>query len=80
MEEEFAAKALPLDLGDEFGEPIIVERKIRISEDPLIKRKIGSIVCCWKIGSMVCFWREVMAQSASILGVHVQRWARTFDY
>lgn len=34
-EEEFAAKALPLDLGDEFGEPIILERKIRISDNPV---------------------------------------------
>ena len=31
----YAAMALPLDLGDEFGEPIIPERKIRISVNPL---------------------------------------------
>lgn len=36
-EEEFAARALPLELGDEFGEPIIVERQIRISDNPVIK-------------------------------------------
>ena len=34
-EEELAMKALPLDLGDEFGEPIILERKIRISDNPV---------------------------------------------
>ena len=31
-EEDYATKALPADLGDEFGEPTIQERKIRISE------------------------------------------------
>ena len=36
-EEEIAANSLPADLGDEFGEPIIQERKIRISNNPLIK-------------------------------------------
>lgn len=43
-EEEFATKALPLDLGDEFGEPIILERKIRISNNPVIKGK-GRMDC-----------------------------------
>ena len=36
-EEAYATKALPLDLGDEFGEPIIQERKIKISANPLVK-------------------------------------------
>ncbi len=36
-EEKYAAMALPQDLGDEFGEPIIVERKIRIADNPLLK-------------------------------------------
>lgn len=36
-EEELAAKALPADLGNEYGEPIIQERKIRISDNPLVK-------------------------------------------
>ena len=34
-EESYAAKALPADLGDEFGEPTIQERKIRIADNPL---------------------------------------------
>ena len=34
-EEVFSARALPLELGDEFGEPIIAERKIRISDNPV---------------------------------------------
>ena len=38
-EEELAAKVLPADLGDEFGEPIIQERMIRISDNPLVKGK-----------------------------------------
>ena len=35
-EEDYATKALPADLGDEFGEPTIQERKIRISEYPVV--------------------------------------------
>ena len=36
-EEALGAKILPADLGDEFGEPIIQERKIRILDNPVIK-------------------------------------------
>lgn len=45
-EEEFATKALPLDLGDKFGEPIIQERKIRIANTPLGKGNVR-LVCLW---------------------------------
>ena len=36
-EESYATKALPATIGDEMGEPIITERKIRISENPTSK-------------------------------------------
>ena len=36
-EEELAAKLLPADIGDEFGEPIIAERMIRIADNPMSK-------------------------------------------
>jgi hypothetical protein len=37
QEEEFAAKALPEDVGNSDGEPVIVERKIRIDAMPHVK-------------------------------------------
>ena len=39
-EEDFATRALPLDLGDKYGEPIIQERKIRIANTPLGKGNV----------------------------------------
>lgn len=33
-EEAYSAKALPADLGNEFGEPVIAERQIRIATNP----------------------------------------------
>lgn len=39
-EMELAAKTLPAELGDEYGEPIIKEREIRISDNPLVKGKV----------------------------------------
>jgi len=34
-EEEYAAKALPADIGNEDGEPVIAERMIRIADNPM---------------------------------------------
>ncbi len=54
-EEAYAAKALPQDLGDEFGEPIIQERKIRIAVNPLVKGRERERVCvCFKKNVCVC--------------------------
>jgi len=41
-EEEYAAMTLPLDLGDEHGEPVIPERQIRIADKPHSK---GTFLC-----------------------------------
>ena len=35
-EEEYAASVLPAEIGDEFGEPVIAERKIRIADNPIL--------------------------------------------
>jgi hypothetical protein len=51
-EAEFATKALPLDLGDEFGEPIIAERKIRISDNP-VKGNVH-FKTCFVITALLC--------------------------
>ena len=34
-EEAYAAKALPSALGNEYGEPVIAERTIRITSNPI---------------------------------------------
>ena len=48
-EEVYAAKALPAELGNEFGEPIIAERQIRITTNPIApddgKRRPDGCVC-----------------------------------
>lgn len=36
-EEDFAAYHLPEDIGNEDGEPVIAERRIRISGDPVLE-------------------------------------------
>ena len=54
-EEAYAAKALPLELGDEFGEPIIPERKIRISDKmPVGRGKVTQQIVCVCILLSVC--------------------------
>ena len=35
-EEAYAAKALPAALGNEYGEPVIAERTIRITSNPVV--------------------------------------------
>jgi hypothetical protein len=41
-EENFSMRALPLDLGNELGEPIITERQIRIADQPIRKRSMSN--------------------------------------
>jgi len=36
QEELYAARRLPLDVGNEDGEPVIAERKIRIAAGPAV--------------------------------------------
>jgi len=38
QEELYAAQRLPLDVGNEDGEPVIAERKIRIAASPAVSK------------------------------------------
>ena len=63
-EEAYAAKGLPSALGNEFGEPVIAERIIRITSNPVlpggwslvIHKVVSELLCC-----SVCFnWKFLM--------------------
>jgi O-acetyl-ADP-ribose deacetylase (regulator of RNase III) len=40
-EQDWATPIIPADIGDEFGEPVISERVIRISDNPLLSGETG---------------------------------------
>ena len=50
-EEAYAAKALPSALGNEYGEPVIAERTIRITSNPIVA---GG----WSLNSL-CVWHTL---------------------
>ena len=45
-EEAYAAKALPAALGNEYGEPVIAERTIRITSNPVASGGWWSLDYC----------------------------------